>query len=109
MPATATPSVLTSSPHCGDEGSVVRDQGVAGPWAQDATCPYAGHTCHASDMNYIVVAQDRIPWGHLNVIDLGVGGYRILEPGAQSTDLLRDRDRRPESRWTVAISTGPEP
>lgn len=76
--------VLTSSPHCGDEGSVVRDQGVAGPWAQDATCPYAGHTCHASDMNYIVVAQDRIPWGHLNVIDLGVGGYRILEPGAQS-------------------------
>jgi hypothetical protein len=35
-------------------------------------------------MNYIVVAADRIPWGHLNVIDLGVGGYRILEPGAKS-------------------------
>lgn len=76
--------VLTSSPHCGNEGTVEGDQGVAGPRAQDATCPYAGHTCHASDMNYIVVARDRIPWGHLNVIDLGVGGYRVLEPGAKS-------------------------
>lgn len=76
--------VLTSSPHCGGEGTVVGEQGTAGPLAQDATCPYVGHTCHASDMNYVVVAADRIPWGHLNVIDLGVGGYRILEPGAKS-------------------------
>ena len=76
--------VLTSSPHCGDEGAVEGEQGVAGPQAQEATCSYAGHTCHASDMNYIVVAPDRIPWGHLNVIDLGVGGYRILEPDARA-------------------------
>lgn len=76
--------VLTSSPHCGDEGTVEGEQGVAGPWAQDATCPYAGHLCHASDMNYIVVAADRIPWGHLNVIDLGVGGYRVLGPEAKA-------------------------
>ena len=72
--------VLTSSPHCGGEGTVIPGQGTAGPLAQDATCPYAGHTCHASDMNYVVVAPDRIPWGHLNVIDLGVGGYRVLGP-----------------------------
>ncbi len=71
--------VLTSSPHCGGEGTIIPGQGTVGPLAQDATCPYAGHTCHASDMNYVVVAPDRIPWGHLNVIDLGVGGYRVLE------------------------------
>ena len=72
--------VLTSSPHCGGEGTVVSGQGTVGPLAQAATCPHAGHTCHASDMNYLVVAPDRIPWGNLNVIDLGVGGYRTLAP-----------------------------
>ena len=76
--------VLTSSPHCGGEGTVVGEQGVIGPTAQDATCPHVGHTCHASDMNYLVVAADRIPWGHLNVIDLGVGGYRVLGQGAKA-------------------------
>jgi hypothetical protein len=84
--------VLTSSPHCGGEGTVVGEQGTAGPLARDATCPYAGHTCHASDMNYVVVTPARIPWGHLNVIDLGVGGYRILGP-----------DTRPPTCSEVAI------
>jgi hypothetical protein len=32
-------------------------------------------------MNYLVVALDRIPWGHLNVVDLGTAGYRIIAPG----------------------------
>ena len=72
--------VLTSSPHCGGEGTIVSGQGNVGPLAQAASCPHAGHTCHASDMNYLVVAPDRIPWGNLNVIDLGVGGYRTLAP-----------------------------
>jgi hypothetical protein len=31
-------------------------------------------------MNYLIVAPGRIPWGHLNEIDLGVGGYRSLGP-----------------------------
>ncbi len=80
--------VLTSSPHCGGEGTKVYDssgtlQGIAGPTAQDATCPHPDHTCHASDMNYLVVAADRVPWGHLNVVDLGTAGYRVLEPGTQ--------------------------
>jgi hypothetical protein len=35
-------------------------------------------------MNYVVVAQERIPWGHLNVIDLGVGGYRVLGPDTKA-------------------------
>lgn len=78
--------VLTTSPHCAGEGTVAHDpglatvQGVFGPTAQDATCPYPGHTCAASDLNYLVVAADRIPWGHLNVVDLGTAGYRVIPP-----------------------------
>ena len=34
----------------------------------------------ASDINYLVVAKDRIPWGHLNVVDLGTAGYRVIPP-----------------------------
>jgi hypothetical protein len=78
--------VLTSSPHCGGEGTAIAGEGVVGPTAQEASCPYEGHTCHASDMNSVAVAADRIPWGHLNVIDLGVGGYRVIEPGATALD-----------------------
>ncbi len=76
--------VLTTSVHCAGEGTVARDPttgtllGVIGPNAQDATCPYPDHTCHPSDMNELIVAPDRIPWGHLNVVDLGTAGYRVL-------------------------------
>jgi hypothetical protein len=81
--------VLTTSPHCGGEGTEVYDsshtlQGIAGPMAQDASCPYPDHTCHASDMNYLVVPADRIPWGHLNVVDLGTAGYRTIEAGTKA-------------------------
>jgi len=81
--------VLTTSPHCAGEGVVAYDpgrttvQGVFGPTAEDASCPYPGHTCAASDMNYLVVAPDRIPWGHLNVVDLGTAGYRIIASGTK--------------------------
>ena len=82
-----TTIVLTTSPHCASEGTVAYDpgqttvQGIFGPTAQDATCPYAGHTCAASDMDDLLVAADRIPWGHLNVVDLGTAGYRVIPPG----------------------------
>jgi hypothetical protein len=81
--------VLTSTGHCTSEGTVATDpdgtgvRGVFGPAARDATCPYPGHTCAASDLNYLVVADDRIPWGHLNEIDLGTGGYRVIASGTQ--------------------------
>lgn len=76
--------VVTSSDHCATEGTVVDDPGtgtplgVIGPSDRAASCPYPGYTCAASDMNYLVVAPDRIPWGHLNVVDLGLAGYRVL-------------------------------
>jgi hypothetical protein len=79
--------VLTSTGHCTSEGTVAYDpdgvtvRGVFGPAARDATCPYPGHTCASSDLNYLVVAADRIPWGHLNVVDLGAAGYRVIAPG----------------------------
>lgn len=81
--------VLTSTGHCTGEGVVAYDpdgvgvRGVFGPAARDATCPYPGHKCAPSDLNYLVVANDRIPWGHLNVVDLGMGGYRVIPPGTQ--------------------------
>jgi hypothetical protein len=79
--------VLTSTGHCTSEGTVAYDpdgttvRGVFGPAARDATCPYPDHTCASSDINYLVVAEDRIPWGHLNVVDLGTAGYRVIPPG----------------------------
>lgn len=81
--------VLTSTGHCTTEGTVAYDadgatvRGVFGPAARDATCPYPGHTCASSDINYLVVAPDRIPWGHLNEVDLGTAGYRVIEPGTR--------------------------
>jgi hypothetical protein len=81
--------VLTSTGHCTTEGTVAYDRdgttvrGVFGPEARDATCPYAGHTCASSDLNYLIVAADRIPWGHLNVVDLGTAGYRIIPSGTR--------------------------
>ena len=76
--------VLTSTGHCTSEGAVAYDppgitvRGVFGPAARDATCPYPGHKCASSDINYLVVDPARIPWGHLNVVDMGVGGYRVI-------------------------------
>lgn len=81
--------VLTSTGHCTSEGTVAYDgdgttvRGVFGPAAQDPMCPFPGKTCAASDLNYLVVAEDRIPWGHLNVVDLGTAGYRVIPPGTR--------------------------
>jgi hypothetical protein len=81
--------VLTSTGHCTSEGTVAYDQngvtvrGVFGPAAIDAACPYPGHWCASSDINYLVVDKPRIPWGHLNVVDLGMAGYRVIPPGTR--------------------------
>jgi len=81
--------VLTSTGHCTSEGTVAFDpdgttvRGVFGPAARDASCPYPGHRCASSDLNYLVVAADRIPWGHLNAVDLGTAGYRVIPPGTR--------------------------
>jgi hypothetical protein len=82
--------VLTSTGHCTTEGTVAYDpdgvtvRGTFGPAARDATCPYPGHRCASSDINYLVVAPNRIPWGHLNEVDMGVGGYRVIPAGTRA-------------------------
>jgi hypothetical protein len=84
-----TTIVLTSSGHCTNEGVVAYAgdgttvRGVFGPVARDATCPYPGHTCASSDINYLVVAEDQIPWGHLNLLDFGTGGIRTIAAGTR--------------------------
>jgi hypothetical protein len=79
--------VLTSSGHCATEGTVAYAsegatvRGVFGPSALDPECPHERHRCFASDMNYLVVADDQIPWGRLNQIDLGTGGVQVIPAG----------------------------
>lgn len=81
--------VVTSSGHCAAEGAVAYEpdgvtvRGVFGPAARSATCPHPGKTCAASDMNYLVIAEDRIPWGALHLVDLGEGGLRPISPGTR--------------------------
>jgi hypothetical protein len=78
--------VLTNSGHSAREGTVATDpdgtgsRGVFGPPAHASSCAFEGHACAGSDMAYVVVPADRIPWGHLNVVDMGAGGYRVLAP-----------------------------
>lgn len=80
--------VVTSSAHCAAEGTtaLARDGrtvlGVFGPGARLDPCPHAvTHTCRPSDMNYLVLAADQVPWGRLDVVDLGAGGQRTIRPG----------------------------
>jgi hypothetical protein len=80
--------VLTSSAHCAAEGVTATDpdghgiRGVFGPAAVLDPCPHAStHTCRPSDLNVLIVAPDRIPWGRLDTVDLGTGGIRTVAPG----------------------------
>jgi hypothetical protein len=82
--------VLTSSAHCADEGTTAYDpsgrtaRGVFGPAAVLEPCQHAAtHACRPSDMNYMVVAADQIPWGRLHMIDMGDGGMRVLGSGTR--------------------------
>lgn len=87
--------VLTSTGHCTTTGTIATApdgktvRGVWGPPAVSPTCNVAGKTCAASDINYLLVADDQIPWGHLNQVDLGTGGYRTLD---ETTKPLRCED-----------------
>lgn len=77
--------VLTIVAHCANPGDTLRDAnghviGVFGPRAQLADCP-AGRFCAPSDFLAMDLASAYIPWGHLNVVDMGAGGYRTIEAG----------------------------
>ena len=78
--------VLTIVAHCAQPGTTLRDFGtfigVFGPMASLSDCP-EGRFCAPSDFLTLALAPDRIPWGHLNLVDLGAGGYRTLVPGTR--------------------------
>jgi hypothetical protein len=80
--------VVTVSAHCLEPGTTIRDAdgrliGVTGRRAQLDDCP-DGRFCAPSDFMPFVLGADRIPWGHLNVVDMGAGGYRTLEAGTRA-------------------------
>jgi hypothetical protein len=79
--------VLVISAHCGDPGLTLHDAqgrliGVLGPRAELADCP-EGRFCAPSDILTLALAADRIPWGHLNMVDMGAGGYRTFAAGTR--------------------------
>ena len=62
----------------------------------------------------MALAPDRIPWGHLNVVDMGAGGYRTFEAGTRplacSEVAVGDRfeiDGREHYRSGTVIAIGP--
>jgi hypothetical protein len=79
--------VLTISDHCYDRANPPRDAagrliGTYGADARRADCP-PGRTCAGSDIVELVLTADHIPWGHLDLVDLGGGGYRTIAPDAR--------------------------
>ena len=74
--------VLVISAHCGSPGDTLTDGkgviGVLGPRAELADCP-EGRFCAPSDILTLALVPDRIPWGHLNLVDMGAGGYRMID------------------------------
>jgi hypothetical protein len=80
--------VLTISDHCYDRADPPRDAagrliGTYGAAARrTAGCP-AGRTCAGSDIVELILTPDHIPWGHLDQVDLGPGGYRTIAPDAR--------------------------
>ncbi len=76
--------VLTLSAHCSEPGQRLLDAdgrllGLLGPRAELADCP-EGRFCAPSDFLALALAPERIPWGHLNAVDMVAGGYRTFGP-----------------------------
>jgi hypothetical protein len=82
--------VLTMAAHCAVAipGASLHDSdgrliGIFGPMAKIPNCP-AGRFCAPSDFLSLALAPDRIPWGNLNLVDLGAGGYRTIAQGTRA-------------------------
>ncbi len=80
--------VLTIVAHCAIPGNTLRDPwghfiGVFGPRAELADCP-PGRFCAPSDFLAMDLAPEYIPWGHLNMVDMGAGGYRTIAVGTRA-------------------------
>ena len=83
--------VITTTGHCSNAGDAKqmpgtgRFVGTASASSNGLPCDRPGkNRCTASDMAYITLVPEMIPWGHLNEIDLGVGGYRVIPAGTRA-------------------------
>ncbi len=78
--------MLTIVGHCAKPHTELRDSGrflgTYGPLAELADCP-PERFCSPSDFLPLALAPELIPWGHLNMVDLGAGGYRTFGPGTR--------------------------
>jgi hypothetical protein len=110
--------VLTIVAHCARPGDTLRGPGdrmigVFGPMAELSDCP-ADRFCAPSDFLTLALAADRIPWGHLNLVDMGAGGYRELAPGARPLSCADiavgdtvEVNGRERYRTGVVVASGP--
>jgi hypothetical protein len=78
---------LTIVAHCANPGDTLRDDrgrtiGVFGPRAQLDDYP-PERFCAPSDFLALVLEDESIPWGHLNLVDMGAGGYRTIPVGTR--------------------------
>jgi hypothetical protein len=110
--------VLTIVAHCAKPGDTLRDVlgqfiGTFGPRAELKECP-TGRFCAPSDFLTLALAADRIPWGHLNEVDMGAGGYRVFAAGTRPlacTDIALgdavETDGRERYRTGRVVAIGP--
>lgn len=112
--------ILTIAAHCADAmpGATLRDPdgrlvGIFGRAAELSDCP-AGRFCAPSDITSLALAPDRIAWGHLNLVDMGAGGYRTIALGTRPLTCadVHEGDRvevngREHYRSGVIIAIGP--
>jgi hypothetical protein len=109
--------VLTIVAHCAVPGTSLRDGdrliGTFGPMAALSPCP-TGRFCAPSDILTLALAADRIPWGHLNMVDMGAGGYRTFAPDTQPlacadirVDAAVELDGRERYRTGKVVAVGP--
>ena len=93
--------VLTTTGHCLLEGQSVnapdgRLVGIASAPTNWASCDEPGmNRCTGSDMAYVAVAPSMIPWGRLDQIDMGAGGYRTVAPGTRPLACAEVKDGDP--------------
>ena len=83
--------VITTTGHCSNEGDPKqmpdngRFVGTASAPSNGIPCDRPGkNRCTASDMASITLVPEIIAWGHLNEIDLGAGGYRVIPAGMKA-------------------------
>jgi len=112
--------VITIAAHCAiaTEGAMWRDTdgrlvGVFGRAAQMPDC-VPERFCSPADVVALTLAPDRIPWGHLNMVDMGAGGYRTFASDTQALSCgdihvgaVVEIDGRERYRTGKVVAVGP--